>query len=156
MHGWKAGGNARISAWAIAGDVAGNRSRLAVVVPAVRGLANNIEPQPELVALIDRAITDEPPATIKEGGMIRPGYHAPLDELRTAAATGRDWLAEYQTREQQRTGIKTLKIRHNRVFGYYIEVSKGQCGNVPENYTRKQTLVNAERFITPDCGNTKP
>ena len=127
------------------------RSRLAqVVVPAVRDLANNIEPQPELVALIDRAITDEPPATIKEGGMIRPGYHAPLDELRTAAATGRDWLAEYQTREQQRTGIKTLKIRHNRVFGYYIEVSKGQCGNVPENYTRKQTLVNAERFITPE------
>ncbi len=127
------------------------RRRLdAAAAPAALELAAGIEPRPELVALIDRALVDEPPATVKEGGMIRPGYHAPLDELRAAAASGRDWLAEYQTQEQQRTGIKTLKIRHNRVFGYYIEVSKGQCGNVPEHYARKQTLVNAERFSTPE------
>ncbi len=118
--------------------------------PVVRELVAGIEPLPELVALIDRALVDEPPAGLKDGGMIRPGYHAPLDELRAAAASGRNWLAEYQVTEQQRTGIKTLKVRHNRVFGYYIEVSKGQSDNVPENYSRKQTLVNAERFITPE------
>ncbi len=114
------------------------------------GLGGSMFELPELVALIDKAIVDEPPVTVKEGGIIRAGYNAELDELRSIAAKGRTWLAEYQASEQTRTGIKTLKVRHNRVFGYYIEISKGQLGNVPDNYNRKQTLVNAERFITPE------
>jgi DNA mismatch repair protein MutS len=105
---------------------------------------------PEMVDLIARAIEDEPPATLKEGGIIRRGHHAELDELRAAASEGRQWLAEYQTREQIRTGIKTLKVRHNKVFGYYIEISKGQLANAPAEYIRKQTLVNCERFVTPE------
>jgi DNA mismatch repair protein MutS len=87
---------------------------------------------------------------MKDGGAIRAGYSPELDALRDAANRGRAWLAEYQTKEQQRTGIKTLKVRFNQVFGYYIEVSKGQAVNVPGDYSRKQTMVNAERFITPE------
>jgi DNA mismatch repair protein MutS len=116
----------------------------------VRDLAGNLTPMPELVERIGNAIVDEPPAAVKEGGMIRPGFHAELDALRGAATDGRQWLAGYQAREQARTGIKTLKVRHNRVFGYYIEVSKGQLANVPAEYQRRQTLVNGERFITPE------
>jgi DNA mismatch repair protein MutS len=107
-------------------------------------------PHPELAAMIDRAIEDEPPAVVKEGGMIRRGYLPELDDVRAAAAEGRHWLAEYQSREQVRTGIKTLKVRHNKVFGFYIEISKGQLANVPGEYVRRQTLVNAERFYTPE------
>ncbi len=105
---------------------------------------------PDLVDLIERAIVESPPVTLKDGGIIRKGYRVDLDELREAAARGKTWLTEYQAREQKRSGIKTLKVRHNKIFGYYIEVSKGQAANVPSNYTRKQTLVNAERFITPE------
>ncbi|MBU4198458.1 MAG: DNA mismatch repair protein MutS [Verrucomicrobia bacterium] len=113
-------------------------------------LAQAVTPLPDLVGLIDRAIVEEPPIPIMEGGIICRGYHAELDLLRDAAAQGKSWLAEYQAKEQQRTGIKTLKVRHNKVFGYYIEISKGQAANAPADYARKQTLVNAERFITPE------
>ena len=113
-------------------------------------LAASIVPLPELVGLIDRAIVDEPPANLRDGGVIRPGYHTELDELRDASTKGRNWLAEMQTREQERTGIKTLKVRHNKVFGYYIEISKSYAEQAPPEYQRKQTLVNAERFITPE------
>ncbi len=113
-------------------------------------LGEHITPLPTLAAHIRKAIVDEPPITIREGGVIQKGYHEELDELRDAASQGRQWLAEYQTREQQRTGIKNLKIRHNKVFGYYIEVTKSNLADVPAEYTRKQTLVNAERFITPE------
>lgn len=113
-------------------------------------LAQAIVAQPELADLIERAVSEEPPITIKEGGIIRNGYNAELDSLRKAATEGRTWLAGYQASEQARTGIKSLKVRHNRVFGYYLEVPKGQLGNVPADYQRKQTLVNAERFITPE------
>jgi DNA mismatch repair protein MutS len=116
----------------------------------IRRLAGEITPLPDLVDLIDRAIEDEPPLPIKEGGIIRKGYHAELDELRDAATTGRQWLAEYQAREQDRTGIKSLKVRHNSVFGYYIEITKSNLDAAPADYVRKQTLVNAERFITPE------
>lgn len=109
-----------------------------------------IEPLPTVVQQIRAAIVDEPPITIKEGGVICKGFHAELDELRSAASEGRQWLANYQTREQERTGIKNLKVRHNKVFGYYIEITKSNLNEVPEDYTRKQTLVNAERFITPE------
>jgi DNA mismatch repair protein MutS len=131
-------------------------------IPAVRGLiadplasrlaalAGSLTPEPELAELIETAIVDDPPLPIKEGGMIRAGYNAELDELKRAATQGKQWLAEYQAREIERTGIKTLKVRHNRVFGYYIEVSRGQAAHAPADYTRKQTLVNAERFITPE------
>ena len=119
-------------------------------VELLSDLAAAIEPLPDLVELAERAVVDEPPITIKEGGVIRDGYNEELDGLRQAATQGRKWLAEYQAKEQERTGITNLKVRHNKVFGYYIEVSKGQLGNVPETYTRKQTLVNAERFITPE------
>ncbi len=114
------------------------------------GLATEIQPQPVLVEQIGAAIHPEPPMTIKEGGIIRDGYREVLDELRQAATSGRNWLAEYQASEQERTGIRTLKVRHNKVFGYYIEISKAQLANVPADYTRKQTLVNAERFVTPE------
>jgi DNA mismatch repair protein MutS len=105
---------------------------------------------PDLAGLIEQAIEDEPPVPVKEGGMIRKGFNAELDALRVAATDGRQWLAEFQAHEQARTGIKSLKVRHNRVFGYYIEVSKGQLANVPADYIRKQTVVNAERFVTPE------
>lgn len=118
--------------------------------PLLRSLHGRIHVLPELTEGIASALVDEPPVTVKEGGVIREGYNKELDELRKAAGEGRQWLAEYQAREQSRTNIKNLKIRHNKVFGYYIEVSKGQLSNVPDDYTRKQTLVNAERFITPE------
>ena len=105
---------------------------------------------PEVVELIDAAINEDPPLHLKEGGVIRTGYHAELDELRTAATLGRKWLADFQASEMERTGIKSLKVRHNKVFGYYIEISKSYLNQVPETYIRKQTLVNAERFITPE------
>ncbi|MBI2440377.1 MAG: DNA mismatch repair protein MutS [Lentisphaerae bacterium] len=119
-------------------------------VHLLAALGQTIQPQPELVELVEKAIVAEPPLSVKDGGIIRHGYHAGLDELRAAATQGRNWLAEYQVREQERTGIKTIKVRHNKIFGYYIEVSKGQAHKAPPDYARKQTLVNAERFITPE------
>lgn len=119
-------------------------------VPRCAALKEAMTPLPELVSRIREAIADEPPVTIKEGGVIRKGYHAELDDLRTAATEGRKWLADYQAREQERTGIRNLKVRHNKVFGYYIEITKSNLNDVPAEYTRKQTLVNAERFITPE------
>ncbi len=119
-------------------------------VPRLARLAEAVTEQPELSDLIEKAIVDDPPLAVKEGGLIRPGYHAELDDLRLMAAEGKQFLADYQAREVARTGIKTLKVRHNKVFGYYIEVSRGQASNVPADYTRKQTLVNAERYITPE------
>ncbi len=116
----------------------------------LESLGNEMTALPELVALIDTAMVDEPPINLKDGGVIRPGYHSALDELREAATQGRKWLAEFQASEIERTGIKSLKVRHNKVFGYYIEISKSYLADVPESYIRKQTLVNAERFITPE------
>ena len=116
----------------------------------LRETASHLHPLPELVALIENAIADSPAAGLKDGGIIRPGYNTELDELRGLASEGHAWLAKYQAAEQERTGIKTLKVRHNKVFGFYIEVSKGQTGAVPPEYERRQTLVNAERYITPE------
>ncbi len=119
-------------------------------VPLLRELALQITPQPELVTLLQTAIADEPPLALKEGGIVRAGYRPELDELHDASKKGKEWLAELQLREQQRTGIKSLKVRYNSVFGYYIEISTSNLANVPADYTRKQTLANAERFITPE------
>ncbi|GIX48671.1 MAG: DNA mismatch repair protein MutS [Candidatus Tectimicrobiota bacterium] len=98
---------------------------------------------------IAAALVDDPPATVREGGVIRPGYHAELDALRAAGSSGKDWLSLFEAQERQRTGIPSLRVGFNRVFGYYIEVRKSHLAQVPPEYVRKQTLVNAERFITP-------
>ena len=104
----------------------------------------------ELTKLLGDALADELPAAVADGGVIRQGYSAELDELRSAASDGKSWLSSIQQREIERTGIKSLKVKYNSVFGYYIEVSKANLSLVPEDYIRKQTLVNAERFITPE------
>ncbi|MBI5064477.1 MAG: DNA mismatch repair protein MutS, partial [Desulfatitalea sp.] len=103
-----------------------------------------------LAALIERAIREDAPPTINEGGMIQKGYHAELDELIQISRDAKGYLAQLEGRERQATGINTLKVRFNKVFGYYIEVSKAQAKTVPERFMRKQTLVNAERYITEE------
>jgi DNA mismatch repair protein MutS len=109
-----------------------------------------ISESPDLVELISRAIVDEPPLPIKEGGMIRDGFDPNLDELRTAQRGGKDWIAKLQADEIASTGIASLKVRFNSVFGYYIEVTKSNLDKVPPHYHRKQTVANGERFITPE------
>jgi DNA mismatch repair protein MutS len=113
-------------------------------------LSGDLLEQPDLVDLIARAVVDEPPLALKEGGMIREGFDATLDELRSATRDGKDWIARLQQQEIEKTGISTLKIRFNSVFGYFIEVTKSQLEKVPAHYVRKQTVANAERFITPE------
>ncbi|OYW26989.1 MAG: DNA mismatch repair protein MutS, partial [Chthoniobacter sp. 12-60-6] len=99
---------------------------------------------------IQGAIADEPPMQIKEGGVFREGYLPALDELRAATTLGRQWIADLQNREIERTGIKSLKIKYNAVFGYFIEITKANVGSVPTDYHRKQTTVNGERYITDE------
>ena len=112
--------------------------------------AERIIPRPELVALLDRAIVREPPALPNDGGFIAAGYDAALDALREDAGEGRRFIAEYQTREQQRTGIAKLRVKHVPAFGFLIEVPKGSVALVPPDYERRQTLVAAERYTTPE------
>ncbi|MFA6471988.1 MAG: DNA mismatch repair protein MutS, partial [Candidatus Latescibacterota bacterium] len=111
--------------------------------------AENIEDLTDMAAVISDALVDTPPILITEGGIFRDGYLPDLDELRDISRSGRKWIAEYQAEERRRTGIANLKISYNNVFGYFIEISKGNLDRAPEDYHRKQTLVNAERFITP-------
>ena len=113
-------------------------------------LHGHIAESPELVELISRAIFDEPPLAVKEGGLIRDGFDAGLDELRGATRGGKDWIAKLQQDEIARTGIQSLKVRFNSVFGYYIEVTRANLDKVPQHYIRKQTIANGERFITPE------
>ncbi len=103
----------------------------------------------DLIDLIDRTVVDEPPFQLSEGGIIREGHNGKLDELRDAASGGRRWVAELQAKERERTGIPSLKVGYNRAFGYFIEITKANMDKAPDDYLRKQTLVNAERFITP-------
>ena len=112
-------------------------------------LETELDPLPEVVALIEKAIVDEPPVSVREGGMIKDGYRAELDSFREAMKGGRDWMAELEKNERKRTGIKSLKVGYNQVFGYYIEVSRPNLASVPQDYIRKQTLATGERFITP-------
>jgi DNA mismatch repair protein MutS len=105
---------------------------------------------PEVRASIEAALVDNPPLALKEGGLIREGYHAELDELRDSARGGKTWIARYQAEQVRRTGINNLKIGFNKVFGYYIEITHAQASKVPGDYIRKATVKNAERYITPE------
>jgi DNA mismatch repair protein MutS len=116
----------------------------------IENLNFQISELPALVETISRSIVDEPPLAIKEGGMIRDGFDAALDELRNAMRGGKDWIAKLQQQEIEKTGISSLKVRFNSVFGYYIEVTKTNLDKVPPQYIRKQTIANGERFITPE------
>ncbi|NLM26007.1 MAG: DNA mismatch repair protein MutS [Firmicutes bacterium] len=130
-------------------------------IPAVKELlANNptmlgdlsrqLDPLSELVTLIEQSIVEEPPITIREGNLIKDGFNSELDQLRAAKRDGKQWIANLEAEERNRTGIKSLKVGYNKVFGYYIEVTRANLANVPDDYQRKQTLANAERFITPE------
>ena len=116
----------------------------------LKSLQTKIAELPEVVSLIESAIVDAPPLSVKEGGFIRAGFDAELDEIRGMRAHAKEWIAHFEAGERRRTGIQSLKVRYNRVFGYYIEVTKSHLKAVPEDYIRKQTLANGERYITPE------
>ena len=113
-------------------------------------LQRNIHEMPELAEKLEKALVEGPPLTLKEGGIFHDGYDADLDELRRASRDGKDWISQLQEHEMAATGIKSLKVRYNSVFGYFIEVTKSNLANVPAHYTRKQTTVGGERFVTPE------
>ena len=108
------------------------------------------KPQQEIVDLLDRAIAEDPPVVLSDGGFIAPGFNAELDDVRTVATEGRQWLAEFQAREQQRTGISKLKVKHVPAFGFLIEIPKSFVSQAPADYIRRQTLTTGERFVTPE------
>jgi DNA mismatch repair protein MutS len=116
----------------------------------LRSLYDRLDELPDVANLILEAIADEPPLNLADGGTIRPGYHAELDELRDLSRNGRQVIAQIEARERQRTGIQSLKVRFNNVFGYYIEITRANLHLAPADYERKQTLANAERFTTPE------
>jgi DNA mismatch repair protein MutS len=147
--------------------VAGPRELLALcdslrAVPSIRALLHefaaprlieireSLDPLEDVVALIETAISDDPPASPNDPGVIKTGYSSELDELRSIRHSGKDYIASLETRERQKTGIQSLKVRFNQVFGYFIEVTKPNLGSVPPHYIRKQTLANCERFVTPE------
>ncbi|HXE73172.1 MAG TPA: DNA mismatch repair protein MutS [Candidatus Nitrosotenuis sp.] len=113
-------------------------------------LAGRLDLHLELRERLEQALTDDPPAGLKEGGLLRDGFSAELDELRAGRAQGREWIASLEERERAATGIKSLKVGFNQVFGYYLEVTRANLGLVPDHYQRRQTLANAERYITPE------
>ena len=116
----------------------------------IQGICEDMDTLENLYTLIDAAIEEEPPITVREGGIIKDGYHEEIDRLREAKSQGKNWLAELEAKEREKTGIKNLKIKFNKVFGYYLEVTNSFKDLVPDYYTRKQTLTNAERYITPE------
>ncbi|MFM8222233.1 MAG: DNA mismatch repair protein MutS, partial [Planctomycetaceae bacterium] len=134
-------------------ELPGLRSVLArVEAPELRDAVALLDPCPEVLAQIEATLVDDPPATLLEGGVIRPGCSAQLDELRDLSRGGKEWIARYQASEIERTGIPSLKVGFNKVFGYYLEITAAQAARVtlPADYIRKQTLKNQERFITPE------
>lgn len=122
----------------------------AVTASLLKQAREKLDPLASVVQEIESAIVEEPPLLLNEGGLIKAGHHQELDELRQISREGKNWIARLQKRERSRTGIKSLKVGYNRVFGYYIEVTKPNLSLVPDDYIRKQTMTNAERFITPD------
>ena len=117
---------------------------------ALGAIEDDLRPCPEMVDRIQSALVDDPPAKISEGGLIRDGYSEELDELRTIAKKGKDWVANLEKEESERTDIPSLKVGFNKVFGYYIEITDTHADKVPEDYIRKQTLVDSERYVTPE------
>lgn len=116
----------------------------------LKDLAVDLDPLEDLCILVKKAIREDPPIAMKEGNIINDGYNEEVDKLRHAKSDGKDWLAKLENDEREKTGIKNLKIKYNKVFGYYLEVTNSYKEMVPEYYTRKQTLANAERYITPE------
>jgi DNA mismatch repair protein MutS len=136
-------------------DLVGVRAALEAVEPIQELLAGlegfpDLPETPEILDLLKRAIVEEPPATLSKLGVIRPGFSAELDGVLATASDAKGWIANLEKSERERTGIKTLKVGFNKVFGYYLEVTKANVAAVPDSYIRKQTLVNAERYITPE------
>ena len=117
--------------------------------PLLREILGEMDALEDICGLIGRAICEDPPLAMKEGGIIREGYSEEVDRLRNAKTEGKDWLAKLEEEEREKTGIKNLRIKYNKVFGYYLEVTNSFKDLVPDYYTRKQTLANAERYITP-------
>ena len=118
--------------------------------PLLVQLQEEMDELADLFALVDTAIVDEPPISIRDGGFIKEGYNEEVDRLRHAKTEGKSWLAKLEAEEREKTGIKTMKVKYNKVFGYYLEVTNSYKDMVPDYYTRKQTLTNAERYITPE------
>ncbi|QTL98305.1 DNA mismatch repair protein MutS [Iocasia frigidifontis] len=114
------------------------------------GLCDEIDTLDDLGELLTKALVEEPPTTVREGGIIEKGFNEELDQLRTMCGEGKDWITNLQKSERERTGISSLKVGFNKVFGYYLEVTKANLDKVPDDYTRKQTLANSERYITPE------
>ena len=121
--------------------------------PLLAGLYEELDELEDIHTLINDSIMEEPPLVIREGGIIKEGFNEEIDRLRSAKTEGKTWLAQLEQKEKDRTGIKSLKIKYNKVFGYYIEVTNSFKDMVPENYIRKQTLANAERYITDELKN---
>jgi len=115
-----------------------------------RELAGHVSTAPELASTLARALVEDPPPTLRQGGVIRHGYDADLDEISDASRGARDWIAKLEATERRRSGIRSLKVGFNKVFGYYIEVSHANTAHLPDDYVRKQTLTGGERYITPD------
>lgn len=118
--------------------------------PILQEICEELDTLEDLCHLIEEAVTDEPPLAMKEGGIIRDGFHEEVDKLRHAKSDGKTWLAKLEADEREKTGIKSMKIKYNKVFGYYLEVTNSYKDMVPDYYTRKQTLANAERYIIPE------
>ena len=118
--------------------------------PLLKELYENLDPLEDLCTLVKKAIKEDSPIAMKEGGIIRDGYNEEVDRLRSAKSDGKEWLAKLESDEREKTGIKNLRVRYNKVFGYYLEVTNSYKELVPDYYTRKQTLANAERYIIPE------
>ncbi len=131
------------------------KSELEACTGLLGRINGSIDTLDDVCDLIGRGITEEPPFTLKEGGLIRRGYSSELDELKDSIRDAREWIASLETSERERTGIKNLKVGYNKVFGYYLEVTKSYYDMVPEDYIRKQTLANSERYITPQLKETE-
>ena len=121
--------------------------------PYLQEIYEKLDPLENIHDLIDQAIVEDPPFSVREGGMIKHGYSDELDTYTKAKTEGKAWIEQMEEEEREKTGIKNLKIRFNKVFGYYLEVTKSNLEDVPENYIRKQTLANCERFITPELND---
>ena len=121
--------------------------------PMLKDLYENLDELQDIYELVDKSIVEDPPMTVKDGGIIKLGYNEEIDKLKTATTEGKNWIIQLEAEEREKTGIKNLKVGFNKVFGYFIEVTKSYLDQVPERFVRKQTLTNAERFITEDLKN---